>query len=91
MTMKKRHLEVTMKDGKPLAAYLYLPRVDSGKSVRTEQAGDGLLVDYAADGRPIGIEITAPGHVTITALNDVLERLGFERLRPEEAGPLQAA
>jgi len=89
--MKKRHLEVNLKEGKPLAAYLYLPRVDSEKSARTEQAGEGLLVDYAADGRPIGIEITAPELVTITVLNELLERLGFERLRPEEAAPLQAA
>lgn len=89
--MSERHLEVTLKEGRPIAAYLYLPRIDSEKSVRTEEAGYGLLVDYAADGRPIGIEITAPAHITVITLNALLERLGFEKLRPEEAAPLQVA
>ena len=58
--MKTRYLEVTFRKGKPLAAYLYLPREPGAKSARTELMGSGLLVDYQADGRPIGLEITAP-------------------------------
>ena len=60
--MKDRYLEVTFRNGQPLAAYLYLPRVRTEKSVRTENAGPGLLVDYDVDGRPLGIEITDPLH-----------------------------
>ena len=25
--------------------------------VRTEEVGEGILVDYAADGRPVGVEV----------------------------------
>jgi len=89
--MKDRYLEITFRKGKAMAAYLYLPRVGSEKSVKTEDAGSGLLIDYAADGRPIGIEITAPGHVSVGDVNAVLDRLGLDPLRPEEATPLQAA
>jgi len=89
--MENRHLEVSYRKGKPVAAYLYLPRVASERSARTERAGESLLVDYAADGRPIGVEITAPGIVSINAVNDLLERLGVEPLRPEEIAELQAA
>jgi hypothetical protein len=89
--MKDRYLEVTFRNGRPLAAYLYLPRVGPEKSVRTEKAGSGLLVDYASDGRPIGIEITDPVRTSVATLNGVLQSLGQEALRPNEAAPLQAA
>lgn len=52
--MKERYLEVTFRKGKPLAAYVYLPRGAGIKSVRTEEAMPGVLVDYAAGGEPIG-------------------------------------
>ena len=58
--MKDRYLEVTFRAGKVVAAYLYLPRRPGEKSWRTEKCGAGLLIDYGKDGRPIGIEITAP-------------------------------
>ncbi len=89
--MKERYLEVTFRNGRPLAAYLYLPRIDGDRSVRTEETDCGLLIDYAEDGRPIGIEITAPEHMTVSQLNAVLDRLRFEPLRPDETAPLHAA
>ena len=55
--MHGRYLEVTYRHGKPLAAYLYLPRDENAKSVRVVQEQSGLLVDLGEDGRPIGIEI----------------------------------
>lgn len=39
--MKDRYLEVTFRKGKPLAAYLYLPRATGVKSARTEEAAPG--------------------------------------------------
>jgi len=89
--MKTRYLEVTFRKGKPLAAYLYLPREPGVKSARTETVGSGLLVDYQADGRPIGLEITAPGKVTLDQINAVLERLHLPLLDPQELTPLKAA
>lgn len=89
--MKARYLEVTFRKGKPLAAYLYLPREPNAKSVKTEDVGAGLLVDYQADGIPIGLEITAPMKVTLDQINEVLDRLNLPRLEPQELTPLKAA
>lgn len=89
--MKERYLEVTFRKGKPLAAYVYLPRRAGVQSVRTEKAVPGVLVDYEAGGEPIGLEITAPGQVTVEEVNAVLEKLGLTAMGPEELAPLKAA
>ena len=51
----------------------------------------GLLVDYEAEGHPIGLEITAPDQVTSDQINEVLNELNVPLLDPEELAPLQAA
>jgi hypothetical protein len=89
--MRDRYLEVSFRRGKPLAAYLYLPRPAGAKSARTTEAAPGLLVDYAEGGEPIGLEITAPGRVTVEQVNYVLAGLGLPGIRPEELAPLRAA
>jgi uncharacterized protein YuzE len=90
-TMKSRYLEVTFRQGKAVAAYLYLPRSPDDRSVRTERFADGLLVDYAADGRAIGIEITAPQQTTLDALNRVLDSIHAAPASADELEPLAAA
>jgi hypothetical protein len=90
-TMKDTYLEVTYRKGRPLAAYYYLPRSDGDRSARTERAAGGLLVDYTADGRPIGIEIVSPGSLQLSDLNGLLERLGFAPVAREDLAPLVAA
>jgi uncharacterized protein YuzE len=89
--MKSSYLEVTFRRGRPLAAYLYLPRASGDKSDHVEQAGSGLLVDYTADGKPIGIEITAPALVGIAELNRVLANLHAPAVTNEDIAPLRAA
>jgi len=89
--MKSSYLEVTFRRGRPLAAYLYLPRASGDKSDHVEQAGSGLLVDYTADGKPIGIEITAPARVGIAELNRVLAALHAPAVTNEDIAPLRAA
>lgn len=89
--MESRYLEVTYQQGRPLAAYLHLPRPTGAKSVRTVKAGAGLLVDYGSDGAAIGLEITTPGHVTAEQINGVLKSLGQPPIAPEELAPLRAA
>ena len=89
--MKERYLEVTFRKGQPLAAYLYLPRAPGAKSVRTESVGSGLLVDYGANGEPIGVEITAPAKITVVQLNAVLAQFGLPSMSPQELDPLHAA
>jgi hypothetical protein len=85
------YLEVTFRRGRPLAAYLYLPRRARDRSARTRRAAPGLVVDLAADGRPIGIEITAPSRVTVTALNRILRSFGLSPLTRADLAPLRAA
>jgi hypothetical protein len=89
--MKERYLEVTFRKGKPIAAYVYLPRRGEMKSAKTVEAAPGILIDYAGSGEPIGLEITAPAHVTVEQINAVLEVLGLSGMTPEEFAPLRAA
>ncbi len=89
--MKERYLEVTFRNGKPFAAYLYLPRQNGERSVRSEEAGYGMVIDYGAGDRPIGIELTAPEKVTLDRLNEVLKRLNLPPMKEDELAPLAAA
>lgn len=89
--MKERYLEVTFRKGRPLAAYLYFPRQAGVKSTRTEVVGAGLLVDYGAEGQPIGLEITTPEQVTADQINAVLRNLHLSPIEPQDLAPLQAA
>ena len=89
--MRHRYLEITYRRGKAIAAYLYLPRQLGAKSVRTEDAGNGLRVDYDAHGNAMGIEVTAPGQVALDDVNAVLEQLGAAALPDDEWAPLRAA
>jgi len=89
--MKESYLEVTFRHGRPIAAYLYLPRKIGEKSYRTSKAEPGMVVDFGQSGNPIGIEITAPTKITIADLNDVLSKLGLPPMKDSELAPLQAA
>jgi len=89
--MKHRYLEVTYRKGKAVAAYLYLPRVVGASAVRTEDAGNGLRIDYDARGEALGIELTAPQLATVEQLNAVMAMLGQEPIQAQEWAPLKAA
>jgi hypothetical protein len=89
--MNTSYLEVTYRKGKAIAAYYYLPRLTGQRSVRTRRVEPGLLIDYAKDGLPIGVEITAPAGLSITAFNRVLRDLGVPPVKREDIAPLLAA
>ncbi|MBK8096582.1 MAG: DUF2283 domain-containing protein [Planctomycetes bacterium] len=89
--MRRCYLEVTFRKGRALAAYFYLPRRDGDRSVRTERVAGGLVIDFASDGRPIGIEITAPSRLVLGELNQVLSNLGQSPVAREDLVPLAAA
>lgn len=74
--MKEPYLEVTFRHGRPIAAYYYLPRTANQRSVRSRRVEPGLVVDFAAEGQAIGIEIPTPSKVSLVALNAVLRELG---------------
>ena len=82
--MKQRYLEVTFRKGKPLAAYLHLPRKTGIKVARTTDAGRGVKIDFDGEGTPIGVEITAPSAITASALNAILASFGVDALVPED-------
>jgi hypothetical protein len=89
--MNTSYLEVTYRRGKAVAAYYYLPRLPGQHSVRTRRVEPGLLIDYARGGRPIGVEITIPADLSITAFNRVLKELGVPPVKREDIAPLVAA
>lgn len=89
--MKRSYLQVTYRRGRPLAAYYYLPRRDGDRSVRTERAPGGFVVDFAADGRPIGIELVSPAELALAQFNQLLSSLGQETVVADDLAPLVAA
>jgi uncharacterized protein YuzE len=84
-------LQITYRKGKPFAAYIYLAHQPGTKSTRTEQIGPELVIDYAADGLPLGIEVISPGFVTEEEIIAAFERLGLEPPPTDELAPLGAA
>jgi len=89
--MKERYLEVTFRHGRPLAAYLYLPRQADEKSSSTKRVEPGLVIDFGPRGNPIGIEITAPNRISLSVINRLLEELGLAPLAKADLAPLLAA
>lgn len=89
--MKERYLEITYHRGRLLAAYLYLPRREGDRSVEVKEFPGGIVVDLAEDGRPIGVELTAPAEVTLEQLNAALTHFGLPVLPDEEFTPLRHA
>ena len=77
--------------GKSLAAYLHLGPSAGRKSARTEEVSPSLLVDYAANGEPMGVEIITPDLVTARDVNAVLLKLGRPEMTPGQLHPLRAA
>jgi hypothetical protein len=89
--MKEPYLEVTFRHGCPLAAYLYLPRRPGERSYRSSRVEPGLVIDFNRKGNPIGIEITAPGKISVASLNRVLRGLGLPAVNKSDLAPLLAA
>ena len=86
--MQERYLEITYRRGKPMAAYLYLPRHENDKSQRVVQEGHGLMVDLTQDNRPIGIEILSPQHVSLATINGILAKYAVPPVDMQEISPL---
>jgi hypothetical protein len=89
--MKQPYLEVTFRRGRPIAAYYYLPRRSGQKSYRTVRVEPGMVIDLGRNGRPIGIEITAPALVSQAILNGVLKGYGLPTVKRTDLAPLRAA
>jgi len=90
--MTERSLQVTYRKGKPSSAYLHLSHQTGEKSAKTVPSLDGLLVvDYAKDDKPIGVEITAPIAVPLERLNALLADLGETPVNEHDYLPIRPA
>ncbi len=89
--MRTLSLQITYRKGKPFAAYIYLAHRPGLKSARTERVTPEMLIDYATDGTPLGIEIISPGSVSRDEVAAAFNRLGLEPPSATELAPLLAA
>jgi len=89
--MKPISLQVTYRKGRPFAAYIYLDRRPGEKTARSEEVGPEIVVDFAADGRPIGVEIISPDVVGVEEILSVFDKLGVGRPELAELAPVVAA
>jgi len=91
MGMNAGYLEITYRHGKVFAAYLYLTRESGDRVHHSEPTRHGMVIDYAEDGRPLGIEITTPVQLDLESINQVLDRLDQPLLSSEDLQPLARA
>lgn len=83
--MRKSYLEITFRKGRPVAGYLYLPRRPDDVSSKSVKMASGMVVDFARDGRPIGIEINSPHGVSLAAINEIVSRVDEPAIKSELA------
>ena len=87
---KGTFFQVTYREGRPLAAYIHLDRRSRERSVRSEEVAPEIVVDYSADGRPLGFEIVSPEVTSIEDVFRVFDELGLGRAEASELAPLVA-
>ncbi len=90
MTGMRRNvcLQLTFCEGRLFAAHVSLAHGAGTRAVRTQRYPGGLIVDFAEDGRPLGIELLDPANEPVQRINDLLEELGAERVPDEALAPL---
>ena len=91
MSTSTLSLQMTYRNGKPVAAYIGLGRALGERCVRSEEVGPEIVVDYGAGGRPLGIEVVDPVSTTSDELYGVFDTLGLRRPSPGALSPLTAA
>lgn len=91
MTTPRLSLQMTYRNGQPVAAYIGLGRALGERCVRSEEVGPEIVVDFGADGRPLGIEVIDPLRTTTDELYGVFDALGLSRPGPGALAPLTAA
>jgi len=89
--MSEVFLEVSFHEGRPFAAYLHLPRARGAKIASTKEIRPGLLVDFAADGKPMGVEIVNPAQTSAETVLEVIAEVHAGPVSLQELSPLRAA
>lgn len=87
--MPSRSLKVSYRKGVALAAYLYLrPRKAGEVAASTRKMASDLVVDFSVNDEPMGVEILAPGHVTVEEVNLILLKLGTRPVTADDLRPI---
>lgn len=89
--VKRISLKVTYRRGRPIAAYVYLPRETGDRVATTERIDEAVMVDRTTDGRAIGVEIVDPSQWGPDRLLELLRALGQSGIDRDEFLPLAAA
>ena len=88
--MSSPTLEVTFREGRPLAAYLHLSSARR-KAGTTRELAPSLVGDFDRRGALLGLEILAFDRATISRINPVLVSCGCRALPAKTLAPLRAA
>jgi hypothetical protein len=83
-----RDLEMTFRDGRLMAAYFHLQSRNVTEVARSKRAADGMVVDFAADNTPMGIEFVAPSKVSLGSVNQLLVSIGQSPASADELWPI---
>jgi hypothetical protein len=86
-----RDLQVTLRGGRLLTAYLYFNRDPKTAVAKTKREADGMIVDFNEAGTPIGIEFVAPSKVSLAGVNALLNALSQDPASADELWPLISA
>lgn len=83
-------LQVTYRKGRPFAAYIHLGQGARQRSIRSEEFAPEVVVDFGAEGRPLGMEIVSPEVTSVEDVLKVFDQLGLGRPQAGELAPLVA-
>lgn len=89
--MTRLEVQVSYYAGRPLAAYVSFPRKTRPKVSRTVEARPGILVDYDAKGRVMGVEIVHPTAVSLDDVAEVVREAAGESIPLDDLAPLHSA
>ena len=81
-------LQVTYRHGKPSIAYLNFSGAPDRRAARTDEVQKGVLVDYLADGSPMGIEFIHPSAISLEEAVNIVQQVTGEAVPAEELAPL---
>jgi hypothetical protein len=83
-----RELTTTYRDGRLLAAYLHLQKRSGTPVSRSKREPNGVVVDFSADGEPLGLEFIAPSKLSLAGVNDILQAVGQAAASADELWPI---
>ena len=77
-------LQLTYRDGKFFAAYLYLAEPQGDRRPKTKRLSGSVLLDIDEQGNAIGVEILSREGLNADTLNALLKPFGVRPIQPRE-------